>query len=221
MTEFDLARRTVQQDQVGREQARRDALKRRFAQAGQLGSGSMIKQEQIGLDQAAQDREGSFNQIGIAEAQQKRADADKDVERQFRDKQLGQQNQQFEKQFGLQQQAQTFGQDMAGKQFGLQESGQKFSEGFQNRQFKESLNQFNKQFDLQGQQFDLAKQQAIQENTANAYNFLTSLGAGQDTLLDFIALSNRMGRPATIDEIDTLQRQRKEDESMGRRRMGR
>lgn len=224
-TEFDLLRQKAQQGQQADEQARRDALKRRFAQSGQTGSGAMIKQEQLGIDRGAESREKAFTDIGIAEAQQKRQDEDTAVERAFR-----------EKQFGLQEQGQKFGQDIAGKQFGLQEQQQKFGQdfstrqqdtsekqfgkqfGLQQNQFKESLNQFNKQFGLQEQNLSLAQKQANEEAMANAFNFLTSAGAGQETLQDFLALSSRLGRPVSLDELQTLQRQRREDASVGRRR---
>lgn len=195
LKEFDILRQQAKQKATANQQQQGDALKRAFSRTGGVGSGSFIKQQQIGIQKGQEQERQATQNIDFAEAQEKQRRDETAIERDFREKQF------------------QAGQDQFGKQFGLQE-----------RQFEAGQDQFEKQFGLQKEtsdrQLSLAERQQRAEETANAFNFLVSStgAANEDTLLDFVTLSERLGRPATFDELQTLQRQRAEDISAGRSR---
>lgn len=104
LQEFDTLREQAQQKAIGDEQRSQDALKRRFARQGGLGSGAYIKQTQIAQDNANRAGQDAISNIGIAEAGELRRRDESDRGFGLQQEQIGLQRDQFglsKEQFGL------------------------------------------------------------------------------------------------------------------------
>ena len=70
LPQYEAMRRRTQQQNIAQSQMDDDAMKRRFAAQGRIGSGAYIKQAQIAADQQAQRQGSQFMDIDAAEAQE-------------------------------------------------------------------------------------------------------------------------------------------------------
>ena len=224
LPEYELLRRKAQQRAQVDEQNRTDALKRRFAAQGGLSSGSYIKQQQLAIDESARAKEEALQGVDIAEAQERTRRDENAFQRALQERQVGlqekglaSQQEQFGKSFGLQEQAQRAqqgqfdqAQQTQREQFGQQHSFQKEQADFANTL---SRQQFDFSKDTTGRQLTLQEQQQKRDELTQGFNFLVSLAGApnEQSLLDYLNLSERLGRPPTIQEIQGISGQRNQD----------
>jgi ATP-dependent Lon protease len=187
LKEFDVLRSQARQRARTTGQQAQDALKRRFASIGGLGSGALIKQQQEAIRAEGQQSEQAQQAIDAAEAQEVRRRDETAIERAFREKQFGAQQEQFqkqletrqeqfEKQFGAQEQQRQFQRDLATEQFGL------------DKKFKEQ------QLTQQEQQFELDRQTQLM-------NRLVAANFNQGDIQAFLTLLDRTGEIPSVDDI--------------------
>lgn len=183
LPEFDILRKQARQQAQAQRQEGQEALKRRFARIGALGSGAYIKQAQLGEQAAAEQAGQAEAQIGIAEQQEKQRREESAIERQFREKQFGFQQEQAktqQQQFAQQFEAQ---QEQFRQQFGLT---------------KEQA-EIDKQ--IKQQQMQFAKDQFELDRVTQIFNQFSAAKFDPRFLQRFLALYDQTGKIPTAQEI--------------------
>lgn len=140
LPQFDQLRKQAQQRANQAAQAGTDAIKRRFAAIGGLGSGAAIKQQNLMRQQANQQLEDANANINVAEAQERSRLADRDF--------AAQQNQ-LQRDFAAKEaeKGRSFQRELSDKDF-----------AFKNQVFAFEKDSKLKQLDLAQKQFDLDKE---------------------------------------------------------------
>lgn len=174
LPQFDELRKQAKQRANQASQAGTEAMKRRFAAIGGLGSGASIKQENLVRQQANQQAEDAMTGINAAEAQERSRIADRDF--------AAQQNQ-------LQR-------DFAGKEA---EKGRSFQREISDKDFAFKNQVFAFEKDSKLKQLDLAQKQFDLDNETTEFNKrIAAIEAG----INYVPASD--GKPSETFKIDPM-----------------
>lgn len=188
LPEFEVLRTQAKQRAQQAGQSTQEALKRRFAATGQIGSGSAVKQTRLAGEGAQRVGEESLGRIDVAEAQEQRRRDETAIERKFRERQQSFAEEQAEKQGAFQEKQFAAGEERFGKQFGLQEQ------------------QFEQDKEIKAQQLQIQKEQFEIDKLGQAFNFATQIGGSSQYLATFLQEFQKRGEIPTIEEVNAIHR---------------
>jgi hypothetical protein len=194
-SQFDVARKRVQEQSASNLQSRKDALARRFAALGNLEGGARLKIEQKVADEESQNLARANE--GVDAAQNAELGRRREViqGQQFATSER-EGNQKFAGEQSAMQRAWGTGEREAGQKFavGEREAGQTYASGEAEKQRAVQQTQFDKQYGLATDQFAASKEQfektyqleqktteanmRLQEKLANEKGLFEGIGAG-------------------------------------------
>lgn len=146
---FEFQKKQIEQTSRAREQEAQSALKRKFAAAGMLSSGSAIKQGEILRQRAAEEREKSLQSVNLAQAEAEERKEERKKEMEFAASEALKQR----------------------KFAGIEAEKQRTFTGEQSdmdRAFREKVFQFDRESKLA--QIDMTREQLELEKDAQAFN---------------------------------------------------